>query len=85
MVPKKVIIFIVGGGGLVAKLCLTFETAWTVAFRLFCPWDFFRQQYWSGLPCLPSGNLPDPGIEPMSLASPARVVLYHLCHLGHPS
>ena len=25
---------------------------------------------WSGLPCLPPGDLPDPGIEPMSLMSP---------------
>ena len=31
---------------------------------------FFRQEYWSGLPCRPaSGDLPDPGIEPESLAS----------------
>ena len=30
-----------------------------------------RQEYWSGLPCPPSGDLPDPGIEPKSLASPA--------------
>jgi hypothetical protein len=28
---------------------------------------FFRQEYWSGLP----GDLPDPGIDPVSLASPA--------------
>ena len=32
---------------------------------------FSRQEYWSGLPCLPPGNLPDPGIKPMSLTSPA--------------
>ena len=30
-----------------------------------------RQEYWSGLPFLPPGDLPDPGIEPASLASPA--------------
>ena len=30
-----------------------------------------RQEYWSGLPCLPIGHLPDPGIEPVSLSSPA--------------
>ena len=29
---------------------------------------FFRQEYWSGLPCPPPGDLPDPGIEPMSPA-----------------
>ena len=32
---------------------------------------FFRQEYWSGLPCPPPGDLPDPGIEPASLMSPA--------------
>ena len=33
--------------------------------------EFFRQEYWSGLPCPPSGNLPDPGIKPTPLMSPA--------------
>ena len=32
---------------------------------------FFRQPYWSGLPSPPPGDLPDPGIKPMSLISPA--------------
>ena len=32
---------------------------------------FSRQEYWSGLPCSPPGGLPDPGIEPISLKSPA--------------
>ena len=31
---------------------------------------FSRQEYWSGLPCPPPGDLPDPGIKPMSLLSP---------------
>ena len=31
---------------------------------------FLRQEYWRGLPFLPPGNLPDPGIEPTSM-SPA--------------
>ena len=30
---------------------------------------FSRQEYWSGLPCPPPGDLPDPGIEPVSLKS----------------
>ena len=29
---------------------------------------FYRQDYWSGLPCSPPGDLPDPGIEPVSPA-----------------
>ena len=32
---------------------------------------FSRQEYWSGLPFLSAGDLPDPGIEPRSLTSPA--------------
>ena len=32
---------------------------------------FSRQEYWSGLPCPPPGDLPDPGIKPTSLMSPA--------------
>ena len=34
---------------------------------------FFRQEYWSGFPFPSPENLPDPGIEPISLASPALV------------
>ena len=33
--------------------------------------EYSRQEYWSGLLCLPPGDLPDPGIKPTSLASPA--------------
>ena len=32
---------------------------------------FPRQEYWSGLPCLPPGDVPNPGIKPTSLMSPA--------------
>ena len=32
---------------------------------------FPRQEYWSGLPFPPPGDLSDPGIEPVSLVSPA--------------
>ena len=32
---------------------------------------FPRQEYWSGLPCPPPGDLPDPGIRPVSLMSSA--------------
>ena len=46
--------------------------------RLLCPWVFSRQEYWSGLPCLPLGDLPNPGIEP-SLPH-CRWILYHLSH-----
>ena len=33
-----------------------------------CPWGFSRQEYWSGLPSPPPGDLPDPGIKPGSPA-----------------
>ena len=32
---------------------------------------FSMREYWGGLPCLPAGDLPDPGIEPVSLTSTA--------------
>ena len=39
--------------------------------RLLYPWGFSRQEHWSGLPCLPPGDLPNPGIEPSTPTSPA--------------
>ena len=33
--------------------------------------EFSRPEYWSGLPCPPAGDLPDPAMEPTSLMSPA--------------
>ena len=33
--------------------------------------EFSRQKYWSGLPCPPPGDLPNPGTEPTSLTFPA--------------
>ena len=46
-------------------------TPWTVAHQALPSMEFSRQEYWSELLFLPAGNLPDPGIEPMSHASPA--------------
>ena len=48
-----------------------FATLWTVAHQAPLSTGFFRQEYWSGLPCPPPGNLSDPGTEPASLTSPA--------------
>ena len=44
---------------------------WTVASQAPLSMEISRQEYWSGLPFLTSVDLPNPGIEPMSLASPA--------------
>ena len=63
-----------GGGGLVAKSCLTLVTPWTVAHQAPLSMGFSRQEYWSGLPFHSSGDPPDPGIKPWSLASPALQV-----------
>ena len=48
-----------------------FATPWTVALQTPLSMAFSRKEYWSGLPCPPAGNLPDPEIEPKSPASPA--------------
>ena len=37
---------------------------------------FSRQEYWSGLPCPPPGDVPDPGSKPVSLTSPALAGRY---------
>ena len=57
-----------GGGGLVAKSCPTLATPWTVACQGPLSVGFSRQEYWSGLPFPPPGDLPDPEIEPRSPA-----------------
>ena len=48
-----------------------FATLWTVACQAPLSMEFSSQEYWSGLPCPPAGYLPDPGIKPTSLMSPA--------------
>jgi len=45
-----------------------FATPWGVARQAPLSMGFSRQAYWSGLPCPPPGELPDPGIEPRSPA-----------------
>ena len=57
-----------GGGGVVAKLCPTLATPWTVAHQAPLSMGFSRQEYWSGLPFPSSRDLPDPGIKPGSPA-----------------
>ena len=46
-----------------------FATLWNVAHQAPLSMKFSRQEYWSGLPCPPSGNLPNSGVEPLSLRS----------------
>ena len=47
-----------------------FVTLWAAACQTPLSMGFSRQEYWSGLPCPPPGDLPNPGTEPMSLTSP---------------
>ena len=49
---------------------------------VLCPWGFSRQEYWSGLPSLPSGDLPNIGIK---LLLHCRRILYGLSHQGSPN
>ena len=46
-------------------------TLWTIAHQAPLSMGFSKQEYWSRLPCPPPGDLPNPGIEPASLMSPA--------------
>ena len=46
-------------------------TLWTVVCQAPLSAGFYRQKYWSRLPYPPLEDLPDPGIKPVSLMSPA--------------
>ena len=48
-----------------------FATLWTAVCQAPLSMGFSRQAYWRGLPCPPPGDLPNLGIEPTSLTSPA--------------
>ena len=48
-----------------------FRTPWTIACQAPLPMEFSRQEYWSGLPFPTSEDLPNLGIQPTFLASPA--------------
>ena len=65
-----------------------FVTLWTVALQAPLSVGFSSQEYWSGLPCPPPGDLPNPGIKPSSLALKADSLLseppgkiFHSCSL----
>ena len=47
------------------------RSLWTVARQAPLPMEFSKQEFWSGMPFLSPGDLPDPGIELASPASPA--------------
>ena len=51
-----------------AQLCLTLCDPMDVAHQALLSMKFSRQEYLSGLPFSSPVNLPDPGIEPATLA-----------------
>ena len=59
-----------------------FVTPWILAFQALLSMGFLRHEYQSGFPFLPSRDLPDPGIEPVSPA--LQVDSLRLSHLGSP-
>ena len=63
--------FLCNSGQSCLQSCFTcvqlFATLWTIAHQDALSMGFSRQERWSVLPCPPPGDLPNPGIEPMSL------------------
>ena len=66
---------------LIAQSCPT-ATPWTVAHQGALSMEFSRQEYWCGLPCPSPGDLPNPGIKPMSPVLQADSL--PLSHQGSP-
>ena len=54
----------------VASIMSDSATLCTVALQAPLSMGFSRQEHWSGLPCPPPGDLPNPGIKPTTLTSP---------------
>ena len=51
-------------------------TSWAIARQAPLSLEFSRQEYWNGLPFPSPGDLPDPGIKPVSLMSPALAGMF---------
>ena len=60
-----------------------FVTSWTITRQAPLCMGFSKQEYWSGLPCPPPGDLPDTWIEPTSPAFQANPL--SLSHWGIPN
>ena len=63
-----------------------FETIQSAASQVLRCMGFSRQEYWSGLPCPPPGDLPDPGTKAVFLCLPHWQAGFfsHQIHLGSP-
>ena len=64
------------GGGLVARLCPTLATPWTIAHQASLSMGFPRKEYWSGLLFSIPECLPNPGVKPASLALASGVCFF---------
>ena len=64
-------VLVLGGEGESLSPLWLFATLWTVAHQAPLSMGFPKQEYWSGLPFPLPGDLPNPGIQPMSLVSSA--------------
>ena len=62
--------------------CVTLQILWIITCQAPLSLEFSRQEYWSGLLCPPPGDLPDPGIKPVSPALQVDSLL--LSHQGSP-
>ena len=63
-----------------------FATSWTKTHQAPLAMGFSRQEYWSGLPFPPPGDLPDPGIKPWSPALKAdsyQILIPGMCEWYH--
>ena len=60
----------------------SFAIPWTVAHQAPLSMDFCRQEYWSGWPVPPPGDLPH--WDRTYISCSFRQILYHLSHLGSP-
>ena len=66
-------IFLLGSMGLSMVMCCAVLSRSVMSDSH--PWGFSRQEYWSGLPCHPPGDLPNQGIEPRSPVLPVDSLL----------
>ena len=57
-----------------AQSCPNLCNPW-LACQALLSMEFSRQEYWSGLSCPTPGDLPDPGVGPVSLAFPALAAM----------
>ena len=69
--PKTKTIVLLGHACKAVQSCPTLEIPWNIAPQAPLSMGFSRQEHWSGLPCPPPRDLPNPGVKPASLTSPA--------------